>query len=138
MKRVLRIGAALLVTLGIGWTWGASGKSDIDRALRNAELRDSLLEGRAAVLDARLDLYSVNFGDASRHLEGARSALQAANTRLNALGRQDDATRLSAAFTRIDEAQRMAGRLDQAANSVAAEAASVIDDVLTRDAVHTQ
>jgi hypothetical protein len=39
-----------------------------------AELRDGLLEGRAAVLEARLDIYSVNFGEASRHLEAARSA----------------------------------------------------------------
>lgn len=30
-----------------------------------------LLEGRAALLDARLDIYSVNFGDASRHFEAA-------------------------------------------------------------------
>ena len=74
MKLILGIGVALLVALGVGWAWGASGRSDITRALRIAELRGGLLEGRAAVLDARLDIYSVNFGDASRHLEAGGAA----------------------------------------------------------------
>ena len=130
MKRILGIGVALLVALGVGWTWGASGRSDINRALRIAELRDGLLEGRAAVLDARLDIYSVNFGDASRHLEAARRALRAADARLIGLGRQEDATRLKLALTRIDEAQRMAGQLNQDANALAADAAKTINDVL--------
>lgn len=130
MKLVVGIGVALLVALGVGWAWGASGKSDINHALRIADLRDSLLEGRAAVLDARLDVYSVNFGEASRHLELARSALKTADARLNALGRQDDAKRLATASARIDEAQRMAGKLNQDANALAADAAKTIADVL--------
>ncbi len=130
MKRILGMGVALLVALGIGWVWGASGRSDISRALQLAELRDGLLEGRAAVLDARLDIYSVNFGEASRHLEMARSALRAADARLNELGRQEDATRLKIALTRIDEAQRTAGQLSQDANSQAADAARAINEVL--------
>jgi hypothetical protein len=130
MKRALAIGVALAVALGVGWAWGASGSSAINRALRVADLRDGLLEGRAAVLDARLDIYSVNFGNASRHLGEARSALEALDTRLNDLGRQEDAKRLKVALTRIDEAQRLAGQLNQDANSVAADAAQAIDDVL--------
>jgi hypothetical protein len=130
MKRVLVVGLALLAALGAGWAWGASGRSAINRALRIADLRDGLLEGRAAVLDARLDIYSVNFGDASRHLEEARSALDAQDTRLNDLGREEDAKRLKVASARIDEAQRLAGQLNQDANSVAADAAKTIDDVL--------
>jgi hypothetical protein len=130
MKRILGIGVALLVALGVGWAWGASGRSDVNRTLRIAELRDDLLEGRAAVLDARLDIYSVNFGDASRHLEAARRALRAADARLIGLGRQEDATELKLALTRIDEAQRMAGQLNQNANALAADAAKTINDVL--------
>ena len=130
MKLILGIGVALLVALGAGWAWGASGRSAVNRALQTAELRDGLLEGRAAVLDARLDIYSVNFGDASRHLEAARSVLRAADARLNGLGRQEDAKTLEIALTRIDEAQRMAGQLNQDANALAAEAAKTINDVL--------
>jgi hypothetical protein len=134
MKRILGMGVALLVALGVGWVWGASGRSDISRALQLAELRNGLLEGRAAVLDARLDIYSVNFGEASRHLEMARSALRAADTRLNDLGRQEDAIQLKIAFTRIDEAQRTAGQLSQDANSQAADAARTINEVLENTA----
>jgi hypothetical protein len=130
MKLILGIGVALLVALGVGWAWGASGRSDINRAFRIAELRGGLLEGRAAVLAARLDIYSVNFGEASRHLEAARSALRAADARLNGLGRPEDAKRLKIALTRIDEAQHMAGQLNQNANALAADAAKAINDVL--------
>ena len=134
MKLILAIGAALLVAVGMGWAWGASGKSDISRALQTAELRDGLLEGRAAVLDARLDIYSINFGEASRHFEAARSALRAADARLKDLGRQEDAARVQTALMRIDDAQRMAGQLNQNANSLAADAAKTISDVLGRTA----
>jgi hypothetical protein len=81
-KLIPGIGLALLVAVGVGWVWGASGRSDIDGALQIAELRGQLLEGRAAVLDARLDIYRVNFGEASRNVEVARAALHAANARL--------------------------------------------------------
>jgi hypothetical protein len=130
MKRLLGICAALLVALGAGWVWGTSGRSDLTRALRIAELRTGLLEGRAAVLDARLDIYSVNFGEASRHLEAARSAVRAADARLNSLGRQADTKPLQLALAKIDEAQRMAGQLNQDANALAADASKAIGDVL--------
>jgi hypothetical protein len=131
---MLGIGVALLVALGVGWAWGASGRSDITRGLGIAELRDDLLEGRAAVLDARLDVYSVNFGEASRHLELARAALRAAEAQLNGLGREGEAKRLESALTRIDEAQRMAGQLNQDANALAADAAQTISDLLENQA----
>ena len=134
MKLILAIGAALLVAVGVGWAWGASGKSDISRALQTAELRNGLLEGRAAVLDARLDIYSINFGEASRHFEAARSALRAADARLKDFGMQEDAARVQMALMRIDDAQRMAGQLNQNANSLAADAAKTISDVLGRTA----
>jgi hypothetical protein len=134
MRVVLGIGVALLVALGAGWAWGGSGRSAVSRALQAAEVRDSLLEGRSAVLDARLDIYSVNFGDASRHLEGARTALLAATAHLNVVGRQKDSKQLEAALARIDDAQRMAGKLNQDANALAADAAKTINGVLAATA----
>ena len=131
-KLILGIGLALLVAVGVGWVWGASGRSNTDRALQIAELRAELLEGHAAVLNARLDIYSVNFGEASRHFEAARTALRAANARLMGQGRTEDAKSLEAALTRVDEAQRLAGQLNQDANAVAADAAKTIGDVLGR------
>ena len=100
------------------------------RALQTSELRGELLGARAAVLDARVAIYSVNFGEASRHLEDARGLLGRADERLNSLGRDDEVRRVQTALASIDEAQRMAGKLDQSANSRAGEAAKMVADVL--------
>lgn len=129
-KIVLGVFVALVVALLGGWLWGASGKGDLDRALQASELRMDLLEARSALLGARLDLYEVNFGDARRHLEDARGLLRRAEERLEGLGREDDVKRLDLALTRIDDAQRLAGQLDQGANAAAAEAEQTIDEVL--------
>jgi hypothetical protein len=132
MKRIFRIGVALIVALGAGWAWGAWGRLAIARTLQIAELRDGLLEGRAAVLDARLDIYSINFGEASRHFEVARRALRAADTRLAGLNRDEDRKQIAIALQQIDEAQRLAGQLSQDANARAADAAKTIDGVIER------
>lgn len=129
-KGVLGVVAALLAALLAGWLWGASGKADLRRALQACEVRAELLAARGSVLDARLDVYEVNFGDASRHLEDARGPLRRAGEALRSLGRPEDVKRLDVAFVRIEESQRLAGQLDQGANSRGAEAARAIEDVL--------
>jgi len=122
--------AALLVALLAGFLWGASGKSTLDRALQRSELRNELLEGRAAALAARVDVYNTNFGEASRHLEDARDVLARAAQRLDSLGRPDDLKQVQAALAAIEEAQRLAGKLDLAANARAGDAAKAIETVL--------
>jgi hypothetical protein len=129
-KLVAGVFLALLVALGVGWFWGASGRWAEERALQAAELRSDLFEARSLVLAARVDLYNVNFGDASRHLSDAKGALGHATERLKAGGRTEVAKQLDPALARIGEAQQLAGRLDQGANSRAAEAVKTIDDVL--------
>jgi hypothetical protein len=129
-KLVLGIGLGLAVALLAGWIWGRSGLSDTARALQAAELRSELLGARAAVLDARVAIYSVNFGEASRHLEDARGLLGRAEERLKNLGRDAELKQVQTAQVSIDDAQRMAGKLDQSANSRAGEAAKMLADVL--------
>ena len=133
-KLVLGIGVGLAVALLAGWTWGRSGQADLAHALESSELRSELLGARAAVLDARVAVYSVNFGEASRHLEDARGLLDRADGRLKSLGRDDEVRQLQAALASMSDAQRMAGKLDQSANSRAGEAAKIIADVLKADA----
>jgi len=133
-RLVLGIAVGLVVALLAGWIWGTSGRSDMGRALQNSELRSELLGARAAVLDARVAIYSVNFGEASRHLEGARGLLGRADERLKRLGRDDELKQLQTAMAGIDDAQRMAGKLDQNANSRAGETAKMIADVLDAEA----
>jgi hypothetical protein len=130
MKLILGVAAGLAVALLAGWIWGRSGQSDTGRALQTSELRGELLGARAAVLDARVAIYSVNFGEASRHLEDARGLLGRADERLKGLGRDAEVKQVQAAQASIDDAQRMAGKLDQSANSRAGEAAKMLADVL--------
>ena len=126
----LTVIAVVLVALLAGFLWGASGRSTLDRALQRSELRNELLDARAAALAARIDLYNTNFGEASRHLEDARSVAGRAAQRLDALGRDDDLKRLQSALGSIEEAQRLAGKLDLASNARAGDAAKAIDAVL--------
>lgn len=134
VKLRLGIAAALAVALLAGFIWGSSGRSDTDRAFQVSELRGELLGARAAVLDARVAIYNVNFGEASSHLEDARALLGRADARLKSLGRDDALPQVQAALASIGDAQRMAGSLDQSANSRAGEAAKTIADVLDVEA----
>jgi hypothetical protein len=129
-KLALGIVGGLLVALLAGWIWGRSGQSDTAHALQTAELRSDLLGARAAVLDARVAIYSVNFGEASAHLENARDLLHRADERLKSLGRSDEVKHVATALAGIDDAQRLAGKLDQNANSRAGEAARILSNVL--------
>jgi len=134
MNRTVKLGlgivVALAVALSAAWLWGSSGKRDLQRALDAAELRNDLLDARGAALSGRVDLYIVNFGDASRDFEAARTALRRAESRLKTLGRDEDVKRVGVALGRIDEAQQLAGKLDQTANTRAAEALKPVDEIL--------
>ena len=134
MKLFLGITVGLMIALLAGWIWGRSGRSDMARALEASELRGELRGARAAVLDARVAIYSINFGEASRHLENARNLLRRADGRLKNLGRDDEVKRVQTALAGVDEAQRMAGKLDQGANTRAGEVARTIADVLDAEA----
>ena len=134
MKQALGIAAGLLIALLVGWMLGRSGRVDLGPALQTSELRDELLGARAALLDARVAIYNVNFGEASRHLEDARGLLHRADERLKSLGRDDEVRQVQTALTSMDDAQRMAGKLDQGANSRAGEAAKTLADVLDAEA----
>lgn len=133
VKLALGVVVALLVAGAGGWFWGASGRWENERALQAAELRNDLLEAHSLLLDARLSIYGLNFGDASRHFEDAKGLLRRAGGWLKGLGRGEDAKRLDLAVTTIDEAQRMAGQLDQGANSRAADAARTVAKLLGKE-----
>ncbi len=134
VKLVLGIAVGLVIALLAGWFWGASGRSGMARALQTSELRSELLGARAAILDARVAVYNVNFGEASKHLEGARGLLSRAGERLKSLGRDEELGQVQTAQARIDDAQRMAGKLDQSANALAGEAAKMMATVLDAEA----
>ena len=113
---------ALVVCLGLGFAWGASGRNEMRGALDEAQLKLDLAEARGQVLDARLSLYGNNFGDASRHFEEAKEPLRRLRIRYQEASKSDATAGIDAAIARVEEAQKLAGKLDSSANAKAAEA----------------
>ena len=116
----------VLVTLGAGFVWGASGRFSIQNALDETKQRLDLAQARGALLEARVSLYNVNFGDAGRHFEEAKGPLRSARDRYQQIGKNAAAGSLTAALEHIEEGQRLAGSLDQAANNKANDALEAI------------
>jgi hypothetical protein len=131
-KLILAGVVVLVVCLGLGFAWGVSGRGELQSALDDTRQQLDLAEARGHILDARVSLYNNNFGDSSRQLEEAKTALRRVRDRYAEDGSRDAVSSVSAALERLEEAQRLAGKLDPAANSKAGEALEAIR-VATRD-----
>ena len=112
---------------------GRSGRSEVEAARNQAELLLDLQTGRARLLDARVAIYNVNFGEASRHIERAKGVLVRGRDTLNASNRTADAGHIDRVLVAIDEAQRMVGALDQSANTKLAEALDAFKELSLPD-----
>ena len=117
---------ALIVCLGVGYAWGASGRRVVQTALERAQQQLDLAEARGALLDARVSLYNNNFGDAARRLDDAKAPLRKVKQRYQDDGESRAAASIDAALGHVDEAQRLAGKLDPAANTRAGEALDAV------------
>ncbi|MEP6916739.1 MAG: hypothetical protein ABJC89_13895 [Acidobacteriota bacterium] len=120
-RLLLIVLAALMVCLGLGFAWGASGRIGLQSAADDARRQLDTMEARGQLLEARVSLYGNNFGDASRHLEDAKVPLRRLKARYQQEGGRDAALRVDAALAQLDEAQRLAGKLDSTANAKAGE-----------------
>ena len=125
-KLVLIGVVVLIVCIGLGFAWGTAGRGRLQSALDETRQRLDVAEARGAILDARVSLYNNNFGDASRHFEAAKTALRRVRQRYQEGGQRDAAAGLDAALGHLDEAQRLAGKLDPAANSKAGDALEAV------------
>src|SRR4029079_6143650 len=112
----------LIVAVGLGFAWGASGRTTGERGLDEVRQKLDIAEARGSILDARVSLYNVNFGEAQRQLEEAKEPLTRAHDRPSTEGKKEQADALTAALGHVKEAQRLAAKLDQSANSRAGEA----------------
>lgn len=127
VSKLVLIGlAVLIVTLGVGYAWGASGRLAIQGALDDTRQQLDLAEARGHLLDARVSLYNMNFGDASRRLEEAKPPLRRTRDRYSERNRDEAARAVATALEHVDEAQRLANKLDQASNTKAGEALEAI------------
>lgn len=125
-KLVLIVFVLLLVAFGAGFGWGASGRATAQQAVDEVKQQLDLAEARGYILGARVSLYNVNFGDAQRQLDDAKAPLTRARDRAQEQKKRESADGLSAALAHVQEAQRLAGRLDQNANNRANEALKAI------------
>jgi hypothetical protein len=116
----------LIVCLGLAYVWGSSGRMALQRTLDETRQQLDLAEARGLILDARVSLYNLNFGEASRSLEEAKAPLRRARERYQSARRSDAALSIEAAVRHVEEAQRLSGKLDPAANSKAGEALEAI------------
>ena len=129
-SRLVLAGIALLLVAFVAvWFVAGSGKSEAERQAAENHMLLQIQTGMTRVLEARVALYNVNFGDASGKFEGAKGVFLQARDRLNATNRQADAGVLDKVIGLINEAQRMAGALDQGANTKAAEALEALKAV---------
>jgi hypothetical protein len=125
-KLVLAAFAALIVAVGVGYAMGGSGRFTLQSALDETRERLDLAEARGHLLEARVSLYNVNFGDAGRHFEEAKAPLRRVRERYQNVGKNAAAGSIAAALEHVEEGQRLAGKLDQAANSKAHDALEAI------------
>jgi hypothetical protein len=124
--------AALIVAFGAGYAMGGSGRLMMQNSLEETRGRLDVSEARNALLDARVSLYNVNFGDASKHFEDAKAPLRRLRERYQNAGRNAAAGSIAAALALVDEAQRLAGKLDQSSNSKANDALEAIRVAVTQ------
>jgi UTP:GlnB (protein PII) uridylyltransferase len=125
-KLILVALVVIVVCFGLGYGWGASGRVTLQRALEETREQLDLAEARGHLLDARVSLYNMNFGDASRRLEDVKVLLRRTHERYSEKDRDEAARSIAAALEYVDEAQRLANKLDQAANTKTGEALEAI------------
>src|SRR5919109_5250058 len=104
LKLVLVAIVVLVVAIGLGFAWGASGRLAAQRAVEETKQQLDLAEARGRLLEARVSLYNVNFGDAQRQLEEAKAPLTRARDRYQQDGKRDAAEGVAAALAHIQEA----------------------------------
>jgi hypothetical protein len=126
LKMALVALAVVLAALAGGWLWGAWGRWASETQLREAELRVQLAEARASLLAARVDLFEINFGQASADIERAKNALGTAAAILERSGQGDALAAVREATSRAGEAQQFAGSVDQTAGARVADSLAAL------------
>jgi hypothetical protein len=120
-KLLIALGV-LIVIVGIGYAWGASGRGALQQVADEARQGLDLAEARGAILEGRVSLYNNNFGDASRQFEQAKDPLRRLKTRYDDAGAREAVTGVDTALRHVEEAQRLSAKLDPAAQNAAGQA----------------
>ena len=140
MKMTFKALVGMLLALCLagvgGWVWGSLGRWSADEALRLSGTRLHQSSAQGHLLQARVNLFENNFGEAGQNLTAARADLQTVALAADEAGQKEAAGRLRTAIAKIGEAIDLAARLDLAANARAADALRLLTaDAVTRDDV---
>jgi hypothetical protein len=122
----------IVAAFGGGWLLGASGKATIAQERRVLEERADLSDAKAAVLDGRVSLYLVNFGNASRQFGQARTIVERVQVRLRESGQAERAGQLEIALAHLRDAERLSVALDQGAQDAAQAALEALQSPPSR------
>jgi len=125
-KLFLGVVIALVVSLGLGFAWGASGTRELRTSVDDVKQQLDLAEARGEILDGRVSLYNNNFGDASRHFETAKAPLLRVKQRYQDESKREAVASIDTAAGLLDQAQKMTAKLDPAANNKAGQALEAI------------
>ena len=118
--RTIAIVATIVLAAGLsGWLYGASGRSDVEQARRAAVQQSDLNEARALVLEGKVAIFQLNFGDAAKHFDSARAAVERMQTALRETAQAERAGRLEIVLSHLRDAQRLAVSLDANARNAA-------------------
>ena len=118
---------ALIVVFGVGYALGSSGRRAAEQALAGTQQQIDIANARGLLLSARVSLYNVNFGDAQRQLQDALAPLERVRQQFQQDGNETALASLTTAIQHVQQAQTMAGKLDQGANTQAAQALQALD-----------
>jgi hypothetical protein len=133
MTRMQTVGYAalgLVLAVGVGYFWGAWGRWQLSADLADCQRQEAIGEARSHLLQARVDLFSNNFGAAARELEASGPALEAAAAEFERAGRREPATLLRQAIPIAEDAQRRAAAVDETANARTAEVLAALDQAI--------
>ncbi len=121
MRMALVALVVLIVAVAGGYLWGAWGRWDVERRLRNTEVIAGLAEARAALYAARVDVAELNFGRAGGNIDRARKTMEALAGKLDETDRADAARAVREAVAIAGQAQQSAASMDQATSGRVAE-----------------
>jgi hypothetical protein len=127
LKIIGAVALGFVLALAAGWAWGASGRLALQSRLDDSELRVHVTDARARLLQARVDLYSLNFGAATGNFESAKIPLEALIQRYEHDGETDRVTEAQAALRAVEDARRLAAKLDQSAQGAATRALAALE-----------
>ncbi|MPZ18683.1 MAG: hypothetical protein GEV06_12325 [Luteitalea sp.] len=122
LKWALWITGGLVLALLAGYLYGWWGASTFEQQRDRALLRLHLSQATALVLDARVSVYTKNFGDASQQLDQAKHYIAGARPLLQRRGSRDQIPNLDQAAKLIEQAQALTREFNQDANSQAEQA----------------